>query len=139
MTTATKDNIQTSIESQSESVKDKNEIAYGLFVYVDKQGEQGIEIVNKDSCSLNDLLGIVELAHRKLYLFWDSQHNPSLQTITKDIAMLKEISVGNNKSLKAIADILNGLHVCFKDLNNNLLESDKETIDAATPKDQVQA
>ena len=39
---------------------ERPKVDYGILIYVDELGEQGLEIIGKDRCNLNHLLALVE-------------------------------------------------------------------------------
>lgn len=118
--------------------KPQHEVDYGILIYIDKEGEQGLQIVGRQNATLIDLLGLLELGQRKLHLLWDSKHNPATQAIFREMDSLKKLGVQNSKTLQAIGQILYGLRDGLKNIHS---QTDKhiEEADVAATKDPIQA
>jgi hypothetical protein len=117
----------------------RKEIDYGILIYVDELGEQGLEIIGKDRCNLNHLLALVETAKRKLCSIWDSKNNPATEAVLRDIAMVKQMSLGNSRSLKAIAEMIKGLGEGLGEIMQRLDTHTEDDIDASETENPVQA
>jgi hypothetical protein len=141
MTTPDKDTT-TPDESQDESKltdvteQSKPEVDYGILVYVDTEGKQGIQVHGRQNAALDDLLSLLEVAQRKLHVLWDSQHNPTTQAMFREMDMLKKLGLQNNKTLEAITQILDGLRNGLQDIHNQI-DLHTEEPDAAETKVQI--
>lgn len=107
-------------ETPQQPVQEERQIDYGILIFSDTQGEQGIQILGKEKCTINDLVSLTGLAVKKLDAMWNVQHDPTAQAILRDISDLKQSQTATSKALKAVMDILKGVNASINDINTKL-------------------
>ena len=112
------DNPETEFRDHTSEEIDEVKVDYGILIFVDKDGNQDLQIIGKDRASLNDLLSLVHIAERKISTIWNSRNDPAMQVLQRDINDLRNLQAKQAQATGAIIEILTGIKNGLEMLSN---------------------